>query len=236
MLLTSPGESVQVGSGPPSRRPSDLMRRTAHPDRPTCWPAAGGCRTRPAGRPAGLGRARPPRSSERRAPGGEAGPRAASHARGPRPHRRESAPSATRYFTLPSNSPTTPSQPKSTKPTRPAASRISFCSSGFGQVEQEHLDARQALARAHAQRVGQRPHKTRGVAATNAGRHGIHLGHQLVGRAEPVAQGVVGRGDGRVEGAGSSQVDDGPRRCSSRRIAPSSHRVRLAAHVRADER
>ena len=176
-----------------------------------CWRARGGCRARPAWRPAGLGRGRRPTSTERPAPVGAAGPRAASRARRPRPLRAGLAPSATRYFTLPSNSPTTPSQPKSTYPIRPAASRTSFCSSGLGRLSRNIWTRDRLSPATHAQRVGQRAHEARGVAASNARWHGIHLGLQLRERAQSVSQGVVGRGDGGMEGAGASQVHDGPR-------------------------
>ena len=111
-----------------------LRRRIERPDRSMCWWARGGCRARPAGRPGALG---PGRSSHvHRAT------RTRRRSRSSRCFSRQMtspasaglAPSATRYFTLPSNSPTTPSQPKSTYPIRPAASRTSFCSSGLGRL------------------------------------------------------------------------------------------------------
>ena len=167
-----------VGSGRRAHKQENvrLRRRTERPGRPTCWPAVGGCRARPAGRPAGLGRARS--AQVHRAT------RTWRRSRSSRCFSRQTtspasaglAPSATRYFTLPSNSPTTPSQPKSTKPTRPAASRISFCSSGLGRLSRniwtrDRLSPALMLngsASAPTRRAVLRPRTRGGTASTSA--------------------------------------------------------------------
>ena len=87
---------------------------------------------------------------------------------------------------------------------------------GLGQVEQEHLNARQALARTHAQRVGQCPHQARGVSTANARGHGIRLGHEL--RRTSTVRGE-GRGRPLRRPCGGCRFAPGRRR-SSRRWSP----------------